>query len=118
MRKSTLPILLASLAFAAPVAATGGLNCQTAGPRPIQVGIGFGHVPGAPLILSRLVDNGSAVKVSAAQWWLDTAQVRILLIAPDATREELLLKATRHGAFYDGLLWRQGRKRWVRCRED
>ena len=33
-------------------------------------------------------------------------------------RRELILKTRRNGAFYDGSLWRGGKRRWVRCRED
>ena len=118
MRKFTLLLALASVTFAAPAAATGGLNCRTAGARPIEVVVGFGHGFGAPLFLSRLSDDGKDVKVSAPQWWLDPSEVRLLLFAPGAHRQELELRATRKGAFYDGLVWRNGRKRWVRCRED
>lgn len=46
-------ILLVALVagLAAPAHATGGLVCRTAGPRPIIVSAGFGHVRGALLIL-------------------------------------------------------------------
>ena len=117
MSKLPLLLALASLAVSAPATATGGFNCETAGPRPIQVMLGVGHVPGAPIILSRLVDNGRNVKVSAAQWWFDSGEFKLFLIAQDAVREELVLRAVRKGAFYDGSVWRNGRKRWVRCRE-
>ncbi len=57
------------------------------------------------------------MKVTAAQWWFDAGEFKLLLIAQDARQEELVLRATRNGAFYDGSVWRGGRKRWVRCRE-
>ena len=97
--------------------ATGGLVCRTAGAKPIEVAVGFGHVPGSPLILTRLLDNGRQIPVSQAQWWLDNSEVRLLLIAPDAHREELTLRARRNRHVYDGSVWRSGQRRWVRCRE-
>ena len=108
------PLLLA----AAPAQATGGFICRTAGTRPVEVAIGFGHVPGAPLILTRLTDNGRNVPVQSAQWWLDNDEMRLLLIDPDGRQEQLKLKAKRKGWTYDGSLWRLGKSRWVRCRED
>ena len=106
------------LMLAAPAYATGGLVCRTANARPIIVSVGFGHVPGSPLIASRLVDAGRAVPVSAAQWWLDNEEVRVLLISAGAQKQELLLRAKRNGFVYDGSLWRSGKRHWVRCRED
>lgn len=108
-----VPISLATI----PAHATGGLVCATAGARPIEVSVGFGHVPGSPLISTRLLDKGRNVPVTAAQWWLDDKEVRLLLINSDAMRRELLLRATRNGHTYDGSLWRGGVQRWVRCRE-
>jgi hypothetical protein len=103
---------------AAPAHATGGLICKTAGGKPIQVSMGFGHVPGSPLILTRLTDGGRVVPVSVAQWWLDDMEVRLLLVGTNAMKQELLLRAQRKGPGYDGSLWRGGKRRWVRCRED
>ena len=117
MKKINCAILLA-LAAPAPAYATGGLVCRTAGSRPVEVSLGFGHVPGAPLILARLLDNGQSIPARSAQWWLDNDEVRLLLIDPDARQQQLLLKARRKGHAYDGSLWRDGRRRWVRCRED
>ena len=111
-----LVLLVAALA-AAPAGATGGLTCRTAGPRPIEVAVGFGHVPGSPLILTRLTDNRRQVPAKQAQWWLDQQEVRLLLIAPDAHRKELTLRARRNGHVYEGHIWRGGQRRWVRCRE-
>ena len=108
-------ILLA--AISTPAFATGGMTCRTAGARPIEVTVGFGHVPGAPIILSRLTDNGRNVPVSAPQWWLDERELRLVLVSPSALQRELVLKAVRNGYFYDGSVWRGGKRRWVRCRE-
>jgi hypothetical protein len=84
----------------------------------IEVAVGFGHVPGSPLIATRLVDNGRKVPVEKAQWWLDNREMRLLLIAPGAQRQEVLVRVRRNGLVYDGSLWRGGQRRWVRCRED
>ena len=104
-------------AFATPALATGGMTCRTAGPRPVEVNVGFGHVPGAPIIQSRLIDDGRNVPVSAPQWWLDDREMRVVLVSPEATRQELMLKVVRNGSNYDGSIWRGGKRRWVRCRE-
>ena len=72
------------------------------GARPLIVSVGFGHVPGAPLILTRLTDAGRAVPVQSAQWWLDQRELRLVLIDPGALREELTLRARRNGHVYDG----------------
>lgn len=109
-----LPLLAA---LATPAAATGGFVCRTAGPDPIEVSMGFGHAPGAPLFLTRLVDNGRNVPVIHPQWWLDNEELRLLLADPTAMRREVIIKAERNGHVYDGSLWRNGKRRWVRCRE-
>ena len=118
MKKALLLAPLAVLLFPAPAQATGGLVCRTAGAAPIEVSVGFGHVPGSPLIATRLVDNGRQVPVTAPQWWLDRTEVRLLLASPNALRQELLLRARRNGHVFDGSVWRGGKRRWVRCRED
>ena len=69
------------------------------------------------MILTRLIENGRHIPVTQAQWWLDNSEVRLLLIAPDARREELTLRARRNGHVYDGSVWRGAKRRWVRCRE-
>ena len=114
---ASLAATIALIGFAAPAHATGGLVCRPAGARPILLSIGFGHVPGSPLLLTQLIDAGRSVPVSAAQWWLDDKEVRLVLIGPNALKQELLLRATRHGHAYDGNVWRGGQRRWVRCRE-
>ena len=108
------PALMAAM----PAQATGGFACRTAGARPVEVAVGFGHVPGSPLILTRLTDNGRNVPVQSAQWWLDNDEMRLVLIDPGARGQQLLLKARRNGYTFDGTIWRNGTRRWVRCRED
>lgn len=73
MRKALVAVLLFAL-LAAPAGATGGFVCRTAGARPIEISLGFGHAPGAPLIATatRLRDNGRDIPVTVPQWWLDT----------------------------------------------
>lgn len=115
MRKSIFALLIASLA--APAHATGGFVCRTAGDRQIEVSVGFGHVPGTPLTLTRLLDGGRDVPVAEAQWWLDDSELRLLLINPESTRQEVKVEAKRNGHTYDGSLWRNGWQQWVRCRE-
>jgi hypothetical protein len=115
--KKLLVVPFAAFVAAGPAHATGGLVCRTADSRPVEVSVGFGHVPGSPLILTRLLDNGRQIPVRQAQWWLDNVEVRLLLIAPDARQEELKLRARRNGYVYDGSMWRGGKRRWIRCRE-
>ena len=116
MKKALLvpPVLLAA---AAPAHATGGMTCRTAGAEPIEVSLVLGHTAGSPLVSGRMVDNGSAIEVRAVQWWLDSSELRLLLVDPEATRVEVALKAKKNGRFYDGSLVRAGRSQWVRCRE-
>ena len=116
MRKAILMLPLV-LAIASPAKATGGMVCKTAGADPISVSVGYGHVPGSPLISTALVDDGEAVPVEQAQWWLDDREMRLLLISPQALREEVRIHVTRNGQTYDGSIWRNGLQRWVRCRE-
>ena len=114
--KRLLAFALAAI-VASPAYATGGFVCRTAGAAPVEVAVGFGHVPGSPLIARRLVERGREIPVRDAQWWLDNSELRVLLISPDAHREEVRVRATRNGHVYDGSLWRNGKRRWVRCRE-
>jgi hypothetical protein len=102
-----------------PAHATGGLLCKTAGDHPIEVSVGFGHVPSPGLFLARLVDDSREIEVTASQWWMRGSELRLALISPDAMTEELILMASWNDQAhsYDGSVWRSGRKRWVRCRE-
>lgn len=111
-------LIVPTLLAAAPAHATGGLLCSTAGARPIHLSLGFAHSRGSPLIATRLLDAGRNVPVATGQWWLDNSELRVFLIAPNALEEELVLRARRNGFFYDGSLWRGGKRRWVRCREN
>src|SRR5687767_15998555 len=95
--KWILSAAILCLTIATPAQATGGFVCRTGGPRPIQVSVGFGHVPGSPLILTRLIDNGQ-LPVKSAQWWFDQDEMRLLLIDPGAHREQLGPKARRNGS--------------------
>ena len=115
----TLILALPAMLMASPALATGGFTCRTAGPGPIAVSVGFGHVAGAPLLrdVTRLSVNGRNVKVDAPQWWLDESELRLVLTDPGGLRREAIIKAQRRGAYYDGSLWRGGQRRWVRCRE-
>jgi len=115
--KSRLAIAVAALLMTSPAVASGGLSCRTGAPRPVQVDLGYGHVFGTPLVSSRLLDGGRNIPVEHPQWWLDRNEVRLVLTGPDSVREELRLVAKRRGAVYDGTIWRNGRSRWVRCRE-
>lgn len=115
MYRIALALVLAALPAAAQ--ATGGFTCRTAGPRQIVVDLGFGHVAGSPLILTRLSDNRRAVPVRSAQWWLDDRELRLVLTDPNAQRREVIVMARRNGRTYDGDLWRGGKRQWVRCRE-
>ena len=116
MHKLALAAVVAALS-ASPAYATGGMTCRTGGPRPVEVSVGFGHVPGAPIILSRLKDNGRSIAVTAPQWWLDNDELRLVLVNRNGTRREAIIKTKRNGLVYDGSLWRNGQRRWVRCRE-
>jgi hypothetical protein len=116
MKKIILAAVIAA-GFASPAIASGGMHCRTAGARPIDVHLGYGHVFGAPLFASSLLDNGRKVPVSHPQWWLDQGELRLVLTRPDAGAEEVRIVAKRSGQVYDGSLWRKGQRRWVRCRE-
>ena len=117
--KRILVFLTILVGVAGPAQATGGFVCRTGGARPIQVSIGFGHVAGAPLLqdATRLSDNGRAVPVRAPQWWFDGTELRLLLSDPNGMRREAIVKARRNGHVYDGNIWRNGQRRWIRCRE-
>ena len=115
--KKALIFLAAIGGLTAPAQATGGFVCRTAGAKPVEVSVGFGHVPGSPLIARQLVDEGRNVSVKDAQWWLDNDELRLVLVSPQGLREEVRVRARRNGQTYDGSLWRGGLQRWVRCRE-
>jgi hypothetical protein len=116
MRKLVILLPLMFLA-AAPAKATGGLICRTAGQRPIEIALVVSHTAVSAVVSARLSQSGSNVPVSLAQAWLDPREIRVDLVDKQALRHELRLRATRRGTNYDGVLWRHGTQRWVRCRE-
>ncbi|MEO7239815.1 MAG: hypothetical protein ABIW16_00280 [Sphingomicrobium sp.] len=109
-----LPLLLLA---ATPAEATGGLICRTSGQRPIEVALVISHTAVSAVVSARLSDNRRDVPVSLAQAWLDQREVRVDLVDKQAMRHELRLRAASKGRGYDGVLWRLGQRRWVRCRE-
>ncbi len=108
---------LAVLGLAGPARATGGLVCSTAGERPVELALVISHTAVSAAVSARLTDNGRDVPVIIAQSWLEPGQIRLDLTDKNAVRHELRLRATMSGNAYDGSLWRNGRRRWVRCRE-
>ena len=113
-----LLIGLVAAGLAQPVHATGGFLCRTAGTRPIEIAVGIGHVPGAPVIAVRMRAGGQAVPVTAAQWWFDGNDLRLHLIDRGALRSAAVIRARRNGHNFDGSVTRAGKRRWIRCRED
>lgn len=109
-----LPLVLFA---ASPASASGGLVCRTAGPRPIEVALVISHTAVSAVVSARLIDDGRDVPVTLAQSWLEPAEVRLDLVDKNAVRHELRLRTKRNGDFYDGSLWRHGKRHWVRCRE-
>ena len=105
------------LLVATPAHATGGLICRTAGANPIELALVISHTAVPSVVSARLTDNGRGVAVRVAQSWLERSEVRIDLTDPNAIRHELRLRAKLNGRVYDGSLWRNGVRRWVRCRE-
>ena len=115
-----IALVIASLALLAhaPAEATGGLLCKTSGARPIEVRLVISHTAVSAIVSARLIDQGRDVPVALAQAWIEPAEIRLDLTDRNAARHELRLRAQRSGIFYDGSLWRLGKKRWVRCREN
>lgn len=113
MLLATGTILLA----AGPANATTGLVCSTAGDRPIHIALVISHTAVPAVVSARLTDNRRQVPVVTAQSWFDSGEVRIDLVDRNATRHEARLRAVARGKSYDGTLWRNGQRRWVRCRE-
>ncbi|MEO5973349.1 MAG: hypothetical protein ABIP91_08315 [Sphingomicrobium sp.] len=110
-----LPVVLFA---AAPAHATGGLVCRTAGARPLELSLVIGHTAVSSIVSARLSERGRAVPVTVVQSWLEPNELWLDLVDPNATRHEARLRAKRNGRVYDGTIWRGGRGRWVRCRED
>jgi hypothetical protein len=112
-----LTFLIAALLIAPPAHATGSLVCRTAGPRPVEVSVVVGHTVISSVVSARLTEKGRNVPVVLAQSWLDGSEFRLDLVDRDALLDELRLRTRKIGAFYDGSLWRSGKRHWVRCRE-
>jgi hypothetical protein len=113
-----LPIFAAAVVgIAAPAHATGGLVCRTAGPNPIEAWLVISHTVVPSVVSARLSDRGREVPVKLAQSWLEPNEIRIDLTDRNAMRHELRIRAKLKGSAYDGSLWRNGVRRWVRCRE-
>ncbi|HEY8592758.1 MAG TPA: hypothetical protein VIL42_07825 [Sphingomicrobium sp.] len=117
MKTRILIALAAGLVGASPAYASGGLVCRTAGPQPVEVAMVISHTAISLVVSARLTDNGRGVAVALAQSWLEPNEVRLDLTDRNAMRHELRLRAKRSGSVYDGSLWRNGQRRWVRCRE-
>ena len=107
----------ALLLTATPAHATGGLVCSTGGSRPIHISLVISHTAVPAVVSARLTDRRREVPVITAQSWFDSSEVRVDLVDRNAMRHEARLRATRRGSSYDGSVWRDGRRRWVRCRE-
>jgi len=77
----------------------------------------MGHDASASIFEAHLSDRGREIAISVRQSWLNGDEFRLLLLSPDAGREEVLINARLNEATgtYDGSLWRAGRRRWVRC---
>jgi hypothetical protein len=110
--------VLAALS-AAPASATTGLICTTAGSRPMHLALAISHTAVPAVASVRLTDNGREVPVATAQSWFDQSEVRLDLTDRTAARHEARLRATWRSVSrsYDGTIWRNGRGRWIRCRE-
>lgn len=100
-----------------PAHATGSLICTTAGAKPIEVQLVFGHTVVSAVFQARLDDNGRGVPVTVAQAWTEPNDIRVDLTDPNAERHELRLRVRRKGDNYDGSIWRHGKRRWIRCEE-
>lgn len=113
-----LTFVIAVLA-AAPASATTGLLCSTGGPPLIHLALAISHTAVPAVVSARLTDNRREVPVVTAQSWFDPQEVRVDLVDRNAMRHEARLRARWNASArgYDGSLWRNGKRRWVRCRE-
>lgn len=115
--KKLLIFAAAVLGITAPAHATGGLVCRTAGANPVEAWLVVSHAVVPSVVSAWLSDSGRNVAVKVAQAWLEPNEIRIDLTDPNAMRHELRIRAKINGSVYDGSLWRNGVRRWVRCRE-
>ncbi len=97
--------------------ASGGLLCSTGRARSVEVRLVVSHTAVSAIVSARLIDDGRDVPVALAQAWLEPHELRVDLTDRNAQRHELRLRAKRNGRYYDGSLWRLGKRHWVRCRE-
>lgn len=116
-RTAFLALPLAALAFTSPAHATGGLICRTAGAQPIELSLVISHTAVPAIVSARLTDAGRGVPVALAQSWLEPGELRVDLVDPNAQRHEARLRVRKASRAFDGTLWRDGKRRWVRCRE-
>lgn len=115
------PILLAALpliALATPASATGGFLCKTAKSPEITISVGFGHVPGAPIVAQHLWVNGRKVPTMMPQWWLNDDEMNLQMIKPDAMESLLVMRTRREGWNYDGQVTYRGKTHWIRCKQN
>ena len=84
----------------------------------MEVSLVVSHTMVPSIIAARLRDRGAEVPVRVGQSWLDSDELRLDLVDPLALRHELRLRVVRRGVTFDGTLWRDGKRRWVRCREN
>jgi hypothetical protein len=121
--KRTIPPMKTFIALAvllpatAPAYATGGLTCSTAGARSVEAALVIGHTAVDSIVSARLTDAGRNIPVRVAQSWLEASEIRIDLVDPNAVRHELRLRAKWNGRTFDGSIWRNAKRSWVRCRE-
>ena len=105
------------LAVAAPAHATGGLTCSTAGTPSVEAALVISHTTVPSIVSARLTEAGRNIPVRVAQSWLEPGEIRLDLVDPNAVRHELRLRAKWNGRTYDGSIWRNAKRSWVRCRE-
>ena len=116
--KKPMIFVLAMLA-AAPAQATTGLLCNTAGSPAVHLALAISHTAVPSVVSVRLTDSRREIPVTVAQSWFDRSEVRVDLVDRNATRHEARVRAAWRAASrsYDGTLWRNGKARWIRCRE-
>ena len=117
MKNACLIMSLRGFAAASPAYATGDLTCRTAGPNPIEIVFGFGHVPNAAAFSSVLKDRVKTIPARLTQWWFRDREVRAALMAEDDLTEEAVMIAEYNPAAgsFDCSVWRKGKRRWMRC---
>ena len=115
--KRFIALAVPLFAVAAPAHATGGLTCSTAGARSVEAALVISHTTVASIVSARLTDAGRNIPVRVAQSWLEPGEIRLDLVDPNAARHELRLRAKWNGRTFDGSIWRNAKRSWVRCRE-